>query len=77
MSIHRVFWPSFLVFGVMASGLGAATVTWDQAVIEAKRSNADLLQANPTKIKAIGWTPTVGFTELVRAMVEQDLKNTH
>ena len=34
----------------------------------------DLLLADPTRAKEeLGWTPTVGFTELITMMVDADL----
>ncbi len=39
-------------------------------------AEVDLLLGNPAKAKRVlGWTPKVSFEELVRMMVEQDLKN--
>lgn len=39
---------------------------------ELKRPNeVHLLKGNPEKIKSIGWTPKVGFKELVRMMVNE------
>lgn len=37
-------------------------------------SDADLMQADPSKIMSIGWKPTVGFKEIVKMMVENDMK---
>ena len=38
-------------------------------------AEVDILLADPTKAREkLGWTPTVPFTELVRRMVEHDMK---
>jgi len=39
----------------------------------ARRAETIKLRGNPTKIKQIGWQPSVGFEGLVRMMVEADL----
>ncbi|MEK6961599.1 MAG: GDP-mannose 4,6-dehydratase [Nanoarchaeota archaeon] len=51
---------------------------WSKYVRQDERfmrgSDADLMQANPSKINSIGWKPTVGFKKIVKMMVENDLK---
>ena len=54
---------------------------WKQHVQYDKRydrpAEVDLLIGNPTKAKKqLGWEPKVRFEELVRIMVEADLKET-
>lgn len=59
--------------------LCAGIKDWQKYVKQDERfmrgTDADLLRANPAKIKAIGWKPTMGFKEIVKMMVENDLKN--
>jgi GDPmannose 4,6-dehydratase len=39
----------------------------------ARRTENSELRGNPTKIKQLGWRPSVGFEDLVRMMVDADL----
>lgn len=39
----------------------------------ARRTETTELRGNPTKIKQLGWRPSVGFEDLVRMMVDADL----
>jgi GDPmannose 4,6-dehydratase len=39
----------------------------------ARRAETTELRGNPTKIKQLGWRPSVGFEDLVRMMVDADL----
>ena len=56
----------------------AGIAEWKNFVKQDERfmrgSDADLMQANPAKIIGIGWRPKIGFKELVKMMVEHDLK---
>lgn len=52
---------------------------WNKYVVFDERylrpTEVDALQGDPTKVKEkLGWRPKVGFTELVRRMVDYDLK---
>lgn len=40
----------------------------------ARRAETIELRGNPTKIKQLGWRPSVGFQDLVRMMVDADLE---
>lgn len=40
----------------------------------ARRTENTELRGNPTKIKQLGWRPSVGFQDLVRMMVDADLE---
>lgn len=63
----------FIIAAFSAAGID----NWEKYVKKDERfmrgSDADLMQANPAKIKSIGWKPTVGFKEIVRIMVENDI----
>jgi len=64
----------------VAEAFSAAGIKdWEMYVRQDERfmrgSDADLMQADPKKIMSIGWKPTVGFKEIVKMMVENDLKN--
>ncbi|MBI2795116.1 MAG: GDP-mannose 4,6-dehydratase [Gemmatimonadetes bacterium] len=64
---------------LVETAFAAANLDWHDHVVQDPKffrpAEVDLLVADPSKAKArLGWTPTIGFTDLVQMMVEADLQ---
>ena len=60
---------------IVEAAFGAVDLDWRQYVTAHKSEAAHGLAADPGKLRdALGWRPMVSFEDMIREMVEQDLK---